>query len=140
MPLNQTRFSAIDFDLSVRFVQTTTVAASPAANAETTIATLTIPNFAGITVTSGIWLSGWAAYTVGTAGTAVTLQIRQTSGAGTSVGSTGALTKTAGNLYADDVQAFDATPGVGVYLLRMTVTGGAAASTVSQLVLTATIV
>lgn len=127
-------------DLSLRFPVTTTVAASPAGSSETIIATLNIPSFGDVPVLSAVQLTGWAAYTVGTSGTAVNLRIRQTNVAGTVVAATGALTKSAASLYADDVNGSDATPGVGVYVLTMTVTGGAAASTVSAVLLSAIIV
>lgn len=132
--------NASHLDLSARFQQTTTVAASPSANAETTIATLTLSDFGDLQVVSGIQLSGWAAFTVGTSGTAVTLKLRETSVSGTTVATTGALTATAANLDAFTVEGFDATPGVGVYVLTMTVTGGAATSTVSAVSLRAVIV
>lgn len=134
------RTDSVGFDLHHRFQQTTTVAASPTANAETTIATLTLSDFGDLAVVSGIQLSGWAAFTVGTSGTAVTLKLRQTSVSGTTVATTGALTATAANLDAFTVQGFDATPGVGVYVLTMTVTGGAATSTVSAVSLSAIII
>lgn len=127
-------------DLSARFPSTTTVGASPAASAETIIGTLVIPSFGDTTIMSGIILMGWAAYTVGTSGSAVTLRIRQTNVSGTVVVSTGALTRAAGNLAADDVNGVDATPGVGTYVLTMQVTAGAAASTVSALYLGAVVV
>ena len=134
------RTDSVGLDLHHRFQQTTTVAASPTANAETTIGTLTLTNFGDLAVVSGIQLSGWAAFTVGTSGTAVTLKIRETSSSGTTVASTGAITETAGNLDSISVNGFDATPGVGVYVLTMTVTGGAATSTVSAVSLRAVIV
>jgi hypothetical protein len=80
---------------------------------------------------------GWAAYTVGTSGTAVRLRIRQTNVSGTVKADTGALTGSqhgAGILSADDVNGFDTAP-VNTYVLTMQVTSGAAASTVSALVL-----
>lgn len=133
--------TAAQLDLSGRFVYSTTVSASPALAAETTIASVTTQDLGGITVTQGIWLSGWAAYTVGTSGTAVTLRIRRTNVSGTVVATTGALSKTAAQLYADDAQNVD-TGGSGVqtYVLTMQVTGGATASTVSAVLLTATII
>lgn len=134
------RDDSVGIDLHHRFQQTKTVAASPSANAETIIATLTLSDFGDIQVVSGIQIIGWAAYTVGTSGTAVTFQLRQTNVSGTVVASTGALTATAANLMESEVQGFDATPGVGVYVLTMTVTGGAATSTVSALSLRAVIV
>lgn len=129
-------------DLSKRIQTYTTVDASPAAASETVIATLTLSGFSDTAVISGIKLSGWAAFTVGTSGTAVRLRIRQTNGSGTVKADTGALTGgiSAGNLLAQDVEGFDSGAGVGVYVLTMQVTSGAAASTVSALSLTAIIV
>lgn len=127
-------------DLQARFPSTTTVGASPAGSAETVIGTLVIPSFGDTQILSGVSLTGWAAYTVGTSGTAVTLRVRQTNVAGTVVASTGALTRAAASLNADDVQGVDATPGVGTYVLTMTVTAGAAASTVSALLLRAIVI
>ena len=127
-------------DLTGRFPYTVTVGASPAAAAETIIGTLTIPNFGDTIIQTAVLLTGWAAYTVGTSGTAVTLRIRQTNVSGTVVANSGALTKTAASLYADDVNGVDATPGVGTYVLTMQVTAGAAASTVSALMLSAVVV
>lgn len=143
MPADKIAASAVGIDLSGRFFFTTTVAASPALAAETTIASLTVSSNAAIT--SGIWLAGWAAYTVGTSGTAVTFRIRQTGLAGTVVVSSGALTGSqhgAGILSADDINGVD-TAGTlpnQVYVLTMQVTAGAAASTVSAVSLTATVV
>jgi hypothetical protein len=124
-------------DLSKRIQVYSTVDASPALAAETVIATLTIVGFADTPIISGAFLFGWAAYTVGTSGTAVRFRIRQTGVAGTVKADTGALTGSqhgAGILSADDVNGFDTAP-VGVYVLTMQVTAGAAASTVSALVL-----
>lgn len=132
--------NSIHDDLSVRFPSSTTIVASPALAAETIIANLTIPQFGDVQVVSGITLAGWAAYTVGTSGTAVTFRIRQTNISGTVVVSTGALTRTAASLQADDVNGVDATPGVATYCLTMQVTAGAAASTVSAVILSATVV
>lgn len=130
-------------DLSARMAITTTVVASPAAAAETVIASLTIANFNDLAVVSGIDLTGWAAYTVGTNGTAVQLRIRQTGVAGTLVAATGALTGSqhgAAILSADDCEGFDAGAGVGVYVLTMQVTAGSAASTVSAVKLRALVI
>jgi len=129
-------------DLSKRIQVYSTVDASPAAAAETTIATLTIVGFADTPVISGALLFGWAAYTVGTSGTTVQLRIRRTSIAGTVVADTGAMSGSqhgAGILSADDVNGFDAAP-VGTYLLTMQVANGAAASTVSRLILGAILI
>ena len=134
------RFDSQAEDLTKRFQVYKTVDASPALAAETVIATLNLTGFADTAVISGVIVEGWAAYTVGTSGTAVTLRIRQTNVAGTVVATTGALTKTAASLYADDIGGFDAGAGVAAYALTMQVTSGAAASTVSALLLKATIV
>lgn len=137
------RTSSAVVDLSVRFPVTTAVVGSPALAAETIIASLAIPQFGDITVVSGILLQGWAAYTVGTSGTAVTFRIRQTNVAGTIVVSTGALTGSqhgAAILSADDITGYDVTPGVGVYCLTMQVTAGSAGSTVSAVSLAATVI
>lgn len=141
MPL-PIRADSINLDLSKRVQVYTTVDASPAAAAETVIATLTLASFSDIAVVSGILLSGWAAFTVGTSGTAVRLRIRQTNASGTVKADTGALTGgiAATNLVAQDVEGFDSGAGVGVYVLTMTVTAGAAASTVSALKLQAIII
>ena len=135
------RYDSIGFDLSKRIQVYKTVDASPAAGSETVIATLTLANFSDIAVVSGIRVSGWAAVTVGTSGTACTLKIRQTNVSGTTVVTTGATTGgiAAGNLVIMDVEGFDAGAGASSYALTLTVTGGAAASTVSALVLQAII-
>jgi hypothetical protein len=118
--------------MSPRLVQSQTVAASPSAAVETTICTVTIPT--NIAVAAGVVLFGWAAFTVGTSGTACNLRLRQTSTGGTSLATTGATTGgiAATNLVDMNVQAIDTSPASGqVYVLTLTVTGGAAASTVS---------
>jgi hypothetical protein len=142
MPAEGIHINALGVDLSPRFVSSSVVAASPALAAETTICTITIP--ANAAVTSGIQLSGWAAFTVGTSGSACTLKIRQTSTAGTTIASTGATTGgiAAASLVDMNVQGLD-TAGVlpgQVYVLTLTVTAGAAASTVSACQLTALVI
>ena len=136
------RYDSQFLDLTKRVQVTTTVGASPAAAAETIIGTLTLTGFADTAILSGVELSGWAAFTVGTSGTAVRLRIRQTNVSGTVVADTGALTGgiSAGNLLAQDVEGFDSGAGVAVYVLTMQVTSGAAASTVSALKLKATLI
>lgn len=141
MPL-PIQYDSQRLDLSKRIQVYSTVDASPAAAAETVIATLTLTGFADTAIISGAFLFGWAAYTVGTSGTAVRLRIRQTNVSGTVKADTGALTGSqhgAGILSADDVNGFDTAP-VGVYVLTMQVTAGAAASTVSALVLGAILI
>lgn len=134
------RFNSVAFDLATRFQSYNTVDASPAAGSEAVIATLTLADFGDIAVVSRIELVGWAAFTVGTSGISANLRVRQTNVSGTVVAATGALTVSAGDLYAPYVSGFDATPGVGAYALTLTVGSGAAESTVSALELRAVVI
>lgn len=129
-------------DLSKRIQVYKTVDASPAAGSETVIATLALTGFSDTALISGIVLSGWAAFTIGTSGANANLKIRQTNVSGTTVVATGATTGgiSAGNLVELDCEGFDAAPGVGTYVLTLTVGSGAAASTVSALMLRAILV
>lgn len=140
MPATPIRIASPEIDLSGRFQSTQVVAASPATNAETIIASLTLADFGGMTVVNGIRLHGWAAYLVGTSGTAVTFKIRQTDASGSTVAATGALTVTAADVRFGEVVGKDAAPGIIKYVLTMTVTGGAAESTVSAVHLGAIII
>lgn len=142
MPSLPIELNANVIDLSRRVVDTTAVVASPALAAETIIASLAIPDFGLTPITQKVYLQGWAAFTVGTSGTAAQLRIRQTSVAGTVVAASGALTGgiAAAALVAQDIAGSDATPGVGTYVLTLQVTAGAAASTVSAVQLLALIV
>jgi hypothetical protein len=136
------RQSATGLDLSPRIVDTVAITGSPAAAAETIVATLNLPSFGGPTVVQKVYLDGWVSFTVGTSGTAVTLRLRQTNVSGTVIATSGALTGgiAAAGLVAQDIAGSDATPGVGTYVLTLQVTGGAAASTVSAVSLRAIIV
>jgi hypothetical protein len=140
MPMPEViRYDAAQLDISSRFSTSTTVVGSPALAAETIIAQVAIS--AKPTPITGVLVQCWAAYTVGTSGTAVTFRVRQSTIAGTIVGNSGALTRAAASLQADTVEAFDATPGATVlYVVTMQVTAGAAASTVSAVVATATVI
>jgi hypothetical protein len=134
------RQDAAGIDLTPRFVRSVTVAGSPAAAAETTVATITVPG--DIAQVLGIELIGWGAFTVGTSGTASTLRIRQTNTSGTVIASTGALTTAAAALFAPSVMGLD-TAGVlpgQVYVLTLQVTSAAAASTFSAVYLRALVV
>src|SRR6266516_4570077 len=116
-------------DLSPRVAHSETVAASPAAAAETIIATVTLPS--GLTLATGVFLFGWAAYTVGTNGVSANLKIRQTDASGSTKAATGALTVVAANLAHATAIGFDAAPtAAGVYVLTLTIGSGSAASTV----------
>lgn len=134
------RFASVGIDLRDRFQTSTTIVGSPALAAETIVGQITFPNFGDPAILAGIQLNGWVAYTVGTSGTAATLRIRQTNVAGNVVVSTGALTRAAGNLAADDINGQDAPPGVGVYVLTLQITAGAATSTVSAVYFSATLI
>lgn len=134
------KMNSVFVDLTTRFQSTQTVGASPSAGSETIIGTLTLASFNDIQVVTGIRLHGWAAFTVGTSGVSANLRIRQTDVNGTVVVASGATTATAANLETVSVAGLDATPGVGVYVLTLTVGSGAAASTVSALHLGAIII
>lgn len=142
MSVDPQRYESSGFDLHNRFLASTTVVGSPAAAAETIIAQVTVAEPEA--VLSGILLDGWAAFTVGTSGTAVNLRIRRTNVAGAIQAATGAVTGgvAAGNLLAQDVAAFDAAPTLPgqIYVLTMQVTAGAATSTVSAVRLSAIVV
>jgi hypothetical protein len=134
--------NAASLDLSSRAAATTTVVASPTAATETIIASLTLNT--DETIVSGIMLRGFAAFTVGTNGTAVTLKIRRTNVSGTTVATTGALTGgiTAAGLVAETILGFDtgAASTGQVYVLTLTATAASAASTVSAVEFDALIV
>lgn len=128
-------------DLSGRVQTSSTVIASPSANSETVVATT--PAFDNdVAFMKGCLIIVELAYTIGTSGTACTVQIRQgTSTSGSSVYSTGAQTgghSTAAQLVADSAGAFDTGPAAAQqYSVTLTVTGGAATSTVSKVNITA---
>lgn len=129
-------------DLSARFRRSIVVVASPAAAAETIIASLTIAD--DMVIGQGARLEGWAAFTVGTNGTAVRFRIRRVDVAGAIVVDTGALTAgiAAAGLGAQDIMGFDTGTVLPnqVYVLTMAVTAGSAPSTVSAVFLGAIIV
>jgi hypothetical protein len=136
------RYDSQGLDLSKRVQVTTAITGSPALAAETIIATLALTGFADTAIVTGIDLSGWAAFTVGTSGTAATLRLRQTNVAGTVIATSGALTGgiAAAGLVAQDIEGFDAGAGVATYVLTLQVTAGSAASTVSATKLRAILV
>jgi hypothetical protein len=138
-PINE---GADAIDLSPRFIRSAVVVASPAAAAETIIAQT--PAIGDVAVLQGVALWGWAAFTVGTNGTAVRLRLRQTNASGTVIADTGALTGgiAAAALVAPHVEGFDtaATPPAQVYVMTLQVTAGSAASTVSAVMLSGLIV
>lgn len=129
--------SASLIDLSARIVGSTTVVASPTDNAETIIASVTVPG--GLPYATGVIVVAFAAFTVGTSGTAVNLRIRQTDVAGAIKAATGAINEgvtAATQLGERTVFGFDLAPADGqIYKATLTVTGGAAASAVSAVFL-----
>jgi hypothetical protein len=116
-----------------RSFRTHAVVASPALAAETIIAQLTNVGTDG--PTQAVLLQGWAAFTVGTTGTAVRLRLRADSLTGTLVADSGAVTGgiAAAALVQENVQGDDAPGDVDgkTYVMTLQVTGGSAASTVS---------
>lgn len=140
MTVNPNRISAVGLDLSPRVFHTATVAASPAAGAETTIATLTVN--ADLSVAAGVLLFGFAAFTVGTSGVSAQLKLRQTGTSGTTIKDSGATTVAATNLKAMEIVGLDASPSLPnqVYVLTLTIGSGAAASTVSAVTLLALVI
>lgn len=132
VPPEPIRESAIAMDMSPRMLTSVAVVGSPAAAAETIVCTVAVP--ASIAVVSGVFLLGWAALTVGTNGTAITVRIRQTNVAGAVIATSGALTGgiAAAGLVAPTIFGLDtAPPAAGVYVLTVQVTAGSAVSTVS---------
>jgi len=135
-------YNSAELDLSQRFKRTTAIVASPVDATETIIASLTIAD--DLAIMQGVFLEGWAAFVVGTNGTAARLRIRQTNVAGTVKADTDALTggvAAAGKL-AQDVLGFDTAavlPGQ-VYVLTLAVTAATAASTVSAVMLRASVI
>lgn len=117
------------------------VVASPALALETIIAQLVVGAVAD--PSAFVDLSGWAAFTVGTAGTATRMRIRQGSLTGTVVADTGALTGgiAAAALVAQDVEGVDQPGEVAslVYVMTLQVTAATAASAVSGVKLRALI-
>lgn len=131
------QLGAAALDLSPRVFKSEVVAASPAAAAETTICSVVVQG--DLSTALGVVLIGWASYTVGTNGTAVTFKIRQTDTAGTTVATSGAETATAATLASKSIMGVDdgQVAARQVYVLTMTVTAGSAPSTVSAATLLA---
>lgn len=127
-------------DLSSRLFHTATVVASPAAAAETIVASVTITS--DVALTKGVVLAAFGAFTVGASGVSVNLRIRRTDVSGTVVKATGAVTYTAADLGALSLQAVDTgiTPLNQVYVLTATVASGAAESAFSAVTLSAIVI
>jgi len=140
MPLEPITGTIRGTDLTPRFTQTTAVVASPTDNTETIIASITLADDAS--PAQGVELVAFAALTIGTSGTAGNLRIRRTNATGTVVVASGAITAGVwaatqlAELYAAGFDAGPTLPGQ-VYVATLTVTGGAATSTVSAVYLRA---
>lgn len=126
------RLNASGLDLTGREADAASVSASPAAASETIIATVTADT--DVSVLHGALVIGFAAFTIGTSGTAYTLRIRETNVSGTVVKSTGAINVTAADLVSATIVGVDtgATGSGQVYVLTLEVANGAAESTVSS--------
>lgn len=130
-------------DQTPRFQHSVTVVASPTDNTETIIASLKLADIAS--AVSGVEVRCFAAFTIGTSGTAGNLKIRQTDASGSTICATGLVNAgvwAATQLTTLHVAGFDTAPTLPgqVYVATLTITGGAAASTVSGLYLSATII
>jgi hypothetical protein len=134
------RFSGAEIDLSPRLTFSAAVVASPALNAETIIAQITLAK--DVALQSGIIVVGYAAYLVGASGSAVQFRIRRTDVSGTAVKASGALNVTAADLRTQTIVGVDTgiSPLNAVYCLTMIVTAGGAESTVSAVTLAALVV
>lgn len=132
--------SAAVLDPGPRYYRTPTVAGSPAAAAETIIATLTVTE--DLATTKGIRVSGFAAFTIGTDGVSYNLRLRKTDVSGTILKATGVLELAATKLGAAMILGFDTAPTLPnqVYVLTMIVALGSAPSTVSAVELDALVI
>jgi hypothetical protein len=140
MPTPAIREIVEAINLSGRVFHSTTIVASPTANAETIVCSLTIDNNAA--VMKAIYIVGWVAFTVGTSGVSAQVKIRQTDASGTAKGDSGACTATAAALATRGVLGVDTAPTVPgqVYVLTLTVASAGAGSTVSAVELLAVVV
>lgn len=135
--------SAAALDLSPRVFNSIAVVGSPALAAETIVCSVAIA--ADIAVIAGVYLFGFAAFTVGTSGDSINAKIRRTDASGQTVVATGVTNEgvtAATQLGTRTVFGFDnfkPAPNA-VYVLTLTVGNGAAVSTVSAVTLIALVV
>lgn len=134
------KLDSLAADFTDRLFTDLTVDASPAAAAETIIATVNVASVPRSEM--GVLLLASAAWTVGTNGTGSTLKIRRTDASGSTRYSTGILPTAAGVLANQSIVVFDAIGQAQnqVYVLTLTVTAASAASTVSAVTLAALVV
>jgi hypothetical protein len=125
------RYDGAAVDLSSRWARNSTVVASPAAAAETIVASITLGD--NVSVQEGVYLSCYVAFTAGTNAVSATLKLRATDASGTTLKTSGAVTVVAASLYDRFITGFDASaalPGQ-VYVATLTMGSGSAPSTVS---------
>jgi len=134
------RMSGAAVDLSPRVFRDATVDASPAAAAETTIATLSLTPDLGFGL--GVLLIGYVAWTVGTAGVSGRFRIRRDSITGTTVKDSGLTTRVAAQLQQDTIVGIDTSPTFPneVYVLTLIVGSASAESTVSAVEFVAVVI
>lgn len=127
-------------DLSKRVQLSTTIVASPAGNAETAVASLTITD--ALSTALGVILIGGLTAPIGTSGVSTQLRFYHGTTSGTKIGDSGAILATAGDVQAPVWFGFDNAPVLPnqVYTMSLTVGSGAAATTISQLFLLALII
>lgn len=122
--------SAANIDFSPRVVATTTVAATPAGAAETTIVSLAIPS--GLVYASGIYVSaGFNSLTLAASTATMNLKLKRGS---TQLIATGLIPVTASTIQLPtNIDFFDASPGdAPTYNLTITLaSAGSAASTLT---------
>lgn len=140
VPIQET---AANLDLSTRIFKSTSVAASPADATETAVCTVTCTG--DIAAVAGVYLFGFAAFTVGTNGVSVNAKLRRTDASGTTVIATGVTNEgvtAATQLGYRTLLGFDSGPTLPgqVYVLTLTVGSASAASTVSAATLVAVVV
>ena len=141
MPVEPFKLNGALVDLGQRIQVTSTVLNSPSGASETIVAT-TGAFDTSVAFSKGVLIQATLAYTLGTSASACTIRVRQGTGTGgTVIYSTGAQTgghNSAGLLVSDELDCFDTAPAAGQqYTVTLTVTGGAAASTVSAVQLIA---
>lgn len=134
------KLDSLAADFTDRLFTDLTVDASPAAAAETIIATVTVSSVPRAEM--GVLLFASAAWTVGANGTGSTLKIRRTDASGSTRYSTGILPTAAAVLVNQTAVVFDAIGQVQnqVYVVTLTVTAATATSTVSAVTLAALVV
>ena len=130
-PAPAIRYDGAAVDLSSRWSRNSTVVASPAAAAETIIASITLGN--NVSVQQGVYLSCYVAFTAGTNAVAAILKLHATDAAGSTLKSSGSVLVVATGLYDRCILGFDSAavlPGQ-VYVCTLQMTSGSAPSTVS---------